>query len=109
VDVCLIIPHTGNSSDLPAALHLVLSMGTVPMSYFDAEGHIPVLAALGSSSSGGSRREGSTSQERLLALLDQIRAMDKTMDEARAAKIANPAWEHFLHWQKVLHYPFRSC
>jgi flagellar biosynthesis anti-sigma factor FlgM len=27
--------------------------------------------------------------EKILALLDQIRAMDKTMDEARAAKIAN--------------------
>jgi flagellar biosynthesis anti-sigma factor FlgM len=60
------------------------------MRYSDAEGHIPVLAAPGScSSSGGSRREDSTFQERLLALLDQIRAMDKTMDEARAAKIAN--------------------
>jgi flagellar biosynthesis anti-sigma factor FlgM len=37
----------------------------------------------------GSRSEEPTLAEKLLGILDQIHAMDKTMDEGRAAKIAN--------------------
>jgi anti-sigma28 factor (negative regulator of flagellin synthesis) len=40
-------------------------------------------------SSAGPRSDEPTIAEKILSLLDQIRAMDKTMDEARAAKIVN--------------------
>jgi anti-sigma28 factor (negative regulator of flagellin synthesis) len=48
---------------------------------FAAPGHV--------GSSTGPRSDEPTFAEKILALLDQIRAMDKTMDEARAAKIAS--------------------
>jgi hypothetical protein len=45
----------------------------------------------GNNCPGGPLAPGVTSQlaEKIMALLDQIRAIDKTMDEARSAKIAN--------------------
>jgi hypothetical protein len=61
------------------------------MSSFELEGRD--LCLIASPSPGGSSfgppSEERTFAEKILAFLDQIRAMDKTMDEARAAKIAN--------------------
>jgi anti-sigma28 factor (negative regulator of flagellin synthesis) len=47
---------------------------------------LPHLAPAGPT---GPPSEEPTFAQKILALLDQIRAMDKTMDEGRAAKIAN--------------------
>jgi anti-sigma28 factor (negative regulator of flagellin synthesis) len=61
------------------------------MSSFELEGrNLCLIAASGpGGSSTGPPSEEPTFAEKILALLDQIRTMDKTMDEARAAKIAN--------------------
>jgi flagellar biosynthesis anti-sigma factor FlgM len=58
---------------------------------FEGEGRsLPLFAGPGTGgSTAGPRGNEPTLAEKILALLDQIRAMDKTMDEARAAKIAN--------------------
>jgi anti-sigma28 factor (negative regulator of flagellin synthesis) len=59
------------------------------MSFSDLErSHPPMFASSGFDESSGSRRgEQPTFADRLLAFLDQIRATDKMMDEARVAKI----------------------
>jgi flagellar biosynthesis anti-sigma factor FlgM len=61
------------------------------MSSFELEGrNLCLIAAPGpGGSSTGPPTEERTFTEKILALLDQIHAVDKTMDEARAAKIAN--------------------
>jgi hypothetical protein len=61
------------------------------MSSFELEGrNLCLISAPGpGGSSTGPPSEEPTFAEKILALLDLIRAMDKTMDEARAAKIAN--------------------
>jgi len=60
------------------------------MSAFELEGrNLGLFAAPGPGGfSTGPPSDEPTFTEKILALLDQIRAMDKTMDEARAAKIA---------------------
>ncbi len=60
------------------------------MSYWNSEEQtFPLVAAPGNQpSTAGSPGERSFEQ-RLLALLDQIRAMDTSMNEARLAKIEN--------------------
>jgi hypothetical protein len=54
------------------------------MNSYDLEDpHLPMFAASGNGeSSAGARREKPMLAEQLLALLDQIRAMHKTMDGA---------------------------
>jgi anti-sigma28 factor (negative regulator of flagellin synthesis) len=53
-------------------------------------GNLCLIAAPGpGGSSTGPPRNEPTFAEKILALLEQVRAMDKTMDEGRAAKIAN--------------------
>jgi len=61
------------------------------MSSFELEErNLSLIAAPGpGGSSTGPRSDEPTFAEKILALLDQIRAIDKTMDETRAAKIAN--------------------
>jgi anti-sigma28 factor (negative regulator of flagellin synthesis) len=60
------------------------------MNSFELEGrNLCLIAALGpGGSSRGPRSDEPTFAEKILALLEQIRAVDKTMDEGRA-KIAN--------------------
>jgi Anti-sigma-28 factor, FlgM len=61
------------------------------MSSFEFERrNLCLFAAAGpGGSSIGPPSEEPTFAKKILALLDRIRAMDKTMDEARTAKIAN--------------------
>jgi anti-sigma28 factor (negative regulator of flagellin synthesis) len=61
------------------------------MSSFELEGRdLRLVAAPGpGGSSTGPPADEPAFAEKILALLDQIRTMDKTMDEARAAKIEN--------------------
>jgi flagellar biosynthesis anti-sigma factor FlgM len=70
---------------------LLFNSGSNLMSSFELEGrNLCLFVAPGpGGSSTGPPSEERTFTEKILALLDQIHAIDKTMDEARAAKIAN--------------------
>jgi hypothetical protein len=61
------------------------------MNSFELEGrNLCLIAAPGpGGSSTGPPGDEPTFAEKILALLDQIRAVDRTMDEGRAAKIVN--------------------
>ena len=61
------------------------------MSFSEAENRIaPLFAAPDNpASSGSSRREEPSLAEMISKLLDRIRALDKTMDQARAEKISS--------------------
>jgi anti-sigma28 factor (negative regulator of flagellin synthesis) len=60
------------------------------MSSFEPEGrNLSLITSPGPGGSSGPPSHEPTFAEKIRALLEQILAMDKTMDEARAAKIAN--------------------